>query len=204
MKDMNSTGSITGTEPVVDIFADGDVILVVGPQAVQLRVHSLFLQSVSKVFQVMFGQRWSEGRDLSKDHPKSVVLEEDNAEAMQTICCVIHHRSNMLPTEIPPEKVLEIGIVSGKYDLASALKYVIAQWLHPSGTHSILDSGYLAASAFLFDDAGRFQQLTLTLILDYATTYRTLLENKRVRDFLPWQAVCEQQNDWLCRYRGRD
>jgi hypothetical protein len=49
---------------IVKIAADGDVILVVGPEEVQLRVHSLFLKAASKPFSAMFGPDWREGHNM--------------------------------------------------------------------------------------------------------------------------------------------
>jgi hypothetical protein len=40
---------------IIKIAADGDVILVIGPEKVKLRVHSLFLKEASKPFSAMFG-----------------------------------------------------------------------------------------------------------------------------------------------------
>ena len=45
---------------VVKIAADGDVILVVEPEKVKLRVLSLFLKAASKPFSAMFGPDWKE------------------------------------------------------------------------------------------------------------------------------------------------
>jgi hypothetical protein len=58
----------------------GDVILVVGPEKVKLRVHSLFLKAASKPFSAMFGPDWKEGHNmLGRDGPVEVPLPEDNA-----------------------------------------------------------------------------------------------------------------------------
>jgi hypothetical protein len=45
---------------VTDIAADGDVILVVGPERRKLRVHSLILKNVSTAFNAMFGPHFKE------------------------------------------------------------------------------------------------------------------------------------------------
>jgi hypothetical protein len=54
------------SDPVADISPDGDVVLVVGPRNVRLRIHSQCLRCASKVFGAMFGPHWSEGQGLSK------------------------------------------------------------------------------------------------------------------------------------------
>ena len=49
---------------IVEIVANGDVILVVGPEKLKLRAHSLFLKEASRPFSAMFGPDWKEGRSL--------------------------------------------------------------------------------------------------------------------------------------------
>ena len=60
---------------LVDIAADGDVILVVGPEKIRLRVHSLNLKATSKPFSAMLGPIWKEGRDLLQDGSVELPLQ---------------------------------------------------------------------------------------------------------------------------------
>jgi hypothetical protein len=85
------------SDPVADISPDGDVVLVVGPWNVRLRIHSQCLRCASKVFGAVFGPHWSEGQGLSKESPREVPLVEDDADALRTICCVIHYRNDNVP-----------------------------------------------------------------------------------------------------------
>src|SRR5262249_24550771 len=85
---------------ITDISPDGDVVLVVGPQNVRLRIHSQCLQCASNVFGAMFGPHWSEGQGLSKESPREVPLVEDDADALRIICCVIHHRNDDVPQSL--------------------------------------------------------------------------------------------------------
>ena len=110
-------------DPVPDISPDGDVVLVVGPRNVRLRIQSQVLRCASKVFGAMFGPTWSEGQGLSKESPREVRLVEDDADALQIICRVIHHRNNDVPQSLTPKEVLQITIEADKYDLNIALKY---------------------------------------------------------------------------------
>ena len=83
---------------VVEIIADGDVILIVGPEKLKLRVHSLCLKAVSRPFSAMFGSDWKEGHSLfGRDGQVELPLPEDNAAALKIICAIIHHRNNMVP-----------------------------------------------------------------------------------------------------------
>ena len=178
---------------VETISPNGDVILVVGPQTVRLRVHSLFLRSASKVFNAMLGPNWSEGQRLSEECPPEVSLEEDNPESLRIICNVIHHQNDNVPDKPPPEQVLEIAIETDKYDLTVAMRYAAAQWLERSDTLSTIETGYLMASAFLFDDADRFATHTLELVLNHTGPYLQLLDDGRISQVLPWKTLCMYQ-----------
>ena len=71
-----------------EICLDGDVVLIVGADSIRLRVNSQSLISASKRFASMFGPHWLEGQSLSKHSPTdvTVLLPEDNADAMRAIC----------------------------------------------------------------------------------------------------------------------
>jgi hypothetical protein len=60
-RNMNTAESNCKLDPVPDISPDGDVVLVVGPRNVRLRIQSQCLRCASKVFGAMFGPTWSEG-----------------------------------------------------------------------------------------------------------------------------------------------
>lgn len=48
---------------VADIAVTGDVFLVVGPEQLKLRVHSLILKTTSKPFTAMLGPNWTKDHD---------------------------------------------------------------------------------------------------------------------------------------------
>ena len=178
--------------PLSDIAPDGDVVLVVGPQHVRLRVHSQCLRCASKTFGVMFGPDWSEGQGLSKNSPQEIPLVDDDADALRTICCIIHHRNDAVPPSqsLTPKEILQIAITSDKYDLGIALKYASAQWLKPRDCADMMDMGYLLAAAFLFDETELFAANTLALILQCKGSYLELMDDKVLNEFLPWKTIC--------------
>jgi hypothetical protein len=114
-------------DPVPDISPDGDVVLVVGSRNVRLRIQSQCLRCASKVFGAMFGPHWSEGQGFSKESPREVPLVEDDADALRTICCVLHHRNDDVPQSLTPKEVLQIAIEADKYGLNITLKYARVQ-----------------------------------------------------------------------------
>jgi len=187
---MNTAESNCKLDPVTDISPDGDVVPVVGPRNVRLRIQSQCLRCASKVFGAMFGPTWSEGQGLSKESPQEVRLVEDDADALRIICCVIHHRNNDVPQSPTPIEVLQIAIEADKYDLNIALKYAKAQWLKPRGRPERVDMGYLLAAAFLFGDMGMFVAHALGLILHYTGSYLEFFDDEITSQTVPWKTFC--------------
>lgn len=177
-----------------DIFPDGDVVLVVGPQNVRLRVYSQCLCCASKVFSAMLGPRWSEAQGLSKESPREVPLVEDDADALRTICCVIHHRNDDLPQSLTPREVLQITIEADKYDLNVALKFASVEWLKPRSDTDRVNMGYLLAAAFLYGDMDIFVAHSLVLILYYKGSYLEFLDDEITSQIVPWKTFCMQQS----------
>ena len=48
---------------IFDIVENGAIVLVVGPNNVKLRVHSLILKTASRMFSAMFEPTWNEGKN---------------------------------------------------------------------------------------------------------------------------------------------
>lgn len=181
------------SDSVTDISSDGDVVLVVGPQNRRLRVQSQCLRYASRVFRAMFGPHWSDGQDLCKESPKEILLVEDDADALRTICCVIHHRNDTVPQALAPSKVLQVAIEADKYDCDIALKYASAQWLQLRDDADMVDLGYLMAAAYLFGNMEAFAALTLALILHHEGSYLELLDKELISESIPWKTFCMQQ-----------
>ncbi len=174
----------------VTIAADGDVILVVGPEQVKLRVHSLFLKVASQPFSAMFRLDWKEGRNmLNQDRPVELLLPEDNAVALELICAVIHHQNNKVPQTLAAADVLGIAVTADKYDCVDALKFASGNWLRPSKTGGG-DLMLLAAAAYLFQNAQAFKEITRSLVLTHDGPYITLL-CEEVESAMTWRVFCK-------------
>lgn len=179
------------TSALTTIASDGDVIMVVGPDKHQMRVDSHCVRRASKVFDIMLGPNWSEGQELSRNSPPQVTLDEDDAEAMETIFYVLHHRNEEVPEKFSGESILEIAIASDKYDFAVALRFASAEWLRRTHGIGMIGQGYLATAAFLFDIADEFKRYTYFLMLSEQGSYLQLLKNDKISQFLPFKAICE-------------
>lgn len=175
---------------VDEVAADGDVVLIVGPNKKKLRVHSLFLKTASKVLEAKAGPRTSEGQDISKDDAQEVFLPEDDVGAMKTLCAVIHLRSHAASDAFTPSEVLKIAIAADKYDCIVALRDASGHWLKPVENASVEDLKILMAAAYLFDNAQAFKEITAALILNHTDSYLALAQGQ-VESLIPRKIFCE-------------
>lgn len=147
---------------------DGDVVLVVGPQHVRMRVHSnaLVLHPQSSVPCSLLNV-------VKRNPPREVQLEGDDAEVIRTICHILHRQNDQVPPILTPLQVLRMALASYKYHLTVALNYVIPHWLrNEEGGLSMIETGYLMIAAFLFDDAEMCKAYSLGLMTNYNSTTR--------------------------------
>jgi hypothetical protein len=186
--------NLTDNEPNknIEIAADGDVILVVGPNEVKLRVYSFFLKTASKPFLAIFKPHWKEGHDLllSRDVPIEVPLPEDDVMAMLFICSVIHHRNERVPRAPRANDVLRIAITANKYGCVDVLKFASKFWLQPRDKDTASDLMLLTTAAYLFHDAVAFRELTKVLVLTYSGPYLAL-SCKEIESAMTWKVFCK-------------
>jgi len=189
---MNTAKRNDKLDRAADISPDGDITLIVGVENLRLKVYSQCLRSASKIFGAMFGPDWSEGQRLSKNSPTEVPLLEDDADAMWTICCIVHHRNDLVPQHLTAKEVLQIAIEVDKYDLKIALKYASVGWLKPRVNAERMEMGHLLAAAFLFDNTDVFMAHTLVLILHYTGSYLDFLDDEFTSQIIPSRTFCMQ------------
>lgn len=105
--------------PIMNIADSGDVILVVGQEEAQkqFRVSSHMLRAASKAFNVMFGPLFQEGQQLDVNQPKSVPLPDDDADAMEILCRIIHLQNDSVTDDMDEDEVLAVAKLVDKYSL---------------------------------------------------------------------------------------
>jgi hypothetical protein len=160
----------------VDIAADGNVVLLVGPEERRLRVSASSLANVSKVFRTMFGPYFSEGQDLSdiSSGPKEVHMPDDNADVIEIICSMMHFRN--IPQEVGPDLMLDIAIVADKYDCGIVIQHASILCLDPKKSKTLVELARLMAASYLLDNSKAFSQITLAMVFGYGASYLALGE----------------------------
>ena len=89
-------------EPPNDIFAGGDVVIVVGPEEKRMRVSSTILKNASKYFAALLGPHFREGQDVGKNLSKEITMPEEGAQSLEVIFNVIHLRNEAVPKSLTP------------------------------------------------------------------------------------------------------
>lgn len=175
---------------VADLAVTGDVFLVVGPEQLKLRVHSLILKTTSKPFTAMLGPNWTKDHDQPNiDKPMEIPLPEDNAISIKYICAITHYQNQMVPETLAAQDVLEIAITADKYDVVDALALAIRPWLRACDK-SAAELMLLATAAYLFRSPQAFREITKALVLDYDGSYLPLL-TEQIEGIIDWRIICE-------------
>ncbi|KAL3305848.1 BTB/POZ domain-containing protein, partial [Colletotrichum asianum] len=193
MTQNNASTASDNASKITDVAADGDIIMIVGPDKRKFRVHSVMLKSASKVFKAMLGPNFAEGRRLRNNgHHGDITkieLPEDNDGGMSAIFHLLHHRVEKLPDPMPAAVFYQLGIAADKYDLVSTLKYTIIGAIYRAINDGrelkdmrMLDVWYLAITAACFDDAANFATLTHALVWYCDTHFVHLAEEAATDD----------------------
>lgn len=156
--------SIETSKLVID--PDGDVVLVL-EESTELQVSSKGLSLASSVFKAMFSPHFQEGQDLSGPRPKRISLPEDDAEAMTTLCYIIHHRSHSVSKMPQHSTLVEIGFLCDKYDCSEALESWSKTWLNPyqqDVTLGLAGMKHLLFPFYAFNDLDSFKQISIMTV----------------------------------------
>lgn len=174
---------------IVNIAADGDVILVVGPEKIRFCVYLLILKAALKLFSAMLGSNGKEGCDLHKNGFVDLLLPEDNVMVMECVCAIIHHQNKMLLDMMALYEILEVAITVDKYDFVDALKFVSECWLQ-SRNAIAKELMILTATVYVFKNAQAFKELTKALILNYGGSYLSL-STEKIESVMSWKVFCK-------------
>ncbi|KAI2481028.1 btb poz domain-containing protein [Pyrenophora tritici-repentis] len=183
-----------------DIATDGDVIFVVGPQKKKMRVCSVILSNASACFRTMFGPHFAEGKNLKSNDPKEIPMRDDDADALEILCNVIHLRNDAVPQSLSPTDVFGVAVAADKFGCAVALKYASTVWLNPKGVKEISDLCYLMIAAYILDNPQAFSDITLAMIFSHVGSYLSLADQIIDQlDYMPWKVfyLLEEQRNLI-------
>ncbi|KAK4893882.1 hypothetical protein LTR27_007908 [Elasticomyces elasticus] len=169
---------------LIDIAPYGDVVLVCtipGESGVyHLHVSSIFLSHGSTVFKAMFGPHFKEGHALtSGPGTVEIPLPEDNLDGMIMICQALHLQHHLLPSKVQPFQLLQVALLTDKYDCIDVLRFASEVWLKQAEAEAIpedLLEVLYAASYFI--QAALFGHLAQSVVLRSEGTISDLVESE--------------------------
>ncbi|KAF2209640.1 hypothetical protein CERZMDRAFT_100423 [Cercospora zeae-maydis SCOH1-5] len=155
---------------VQQLAPNGDVKLICSSAATEwsteIIVSSVVLSLASPVFKVMLGPHFKEGATLASGEKLELPLPDDDAQAMLTICQVIHMRAVSCS---PPtaKQLLNIALLADKYDCRLALSYAMGEWIQIARvTFSNQDRLDLFKVAYLMEYPKDFAEFGRLLVLN--------------------------------------
>ncbi|KAK5718575.1 hypothetical protein LTR15_008306 [Elasticomyces elasticus] len=165
------TGTV-GAVDIVDVDSAGDVILVCSAGSggeKRLRVSSAALGLGSPVFKAMLSVRFREGHELALNFRIDVPLPDDDGEAMNILCNVLHHRNKAVLDNWPQtDMMVKVAILSDKYDCIEAMMPTAKCWLPPpTKTGNLTSRRNLMTAAYYFHDNKAFATYGRWLIYDF-------------------------------------
>lgn len=168
------------TDTVIDIADPGDLILKLGQgnDVVRIKVNSHILRAASRPFKVMLGPQFAEGKGLSFEEPKEIPLTDDDPDAMQTICQILHLKNHAVTEHPTSHTILAIAQAVDKYLLHEALSFATAKWLVAENMKTVEDLKRLLAAAILLDHSRVVKRVTQVLVLDHTETQLVLTEGE--------------------------
>lgn len=133
----------------------------------KLLVSSVLLSHVSLVFAAMFDGRFAEGQNLSLTSPPVVSLPDDEADAMATVCKIIHARIEDFTVNTTPTTLSSIALAAHKYDCTVAIRAWSIIWVADVLTRpSAEDFEKTVTITYLLDMPSEFRSATQSLIRD--------------------------------------
>ncbi|TGO12265.1 hypothetical protein BTUL_0091g00090 [Botrytis tulipae] len=138
-------------------------------KTVTMLVSSKHLILASPVFDAMIGDaRFKEGAELLACGKVEIKLPDDDPDAFAIVANVIHHRNKMVPEEISFQSFVKVAIITEKYQISGAMRWVSKEWFDnlPYSIHNKLGNLYaLIFTSVVFGNACVFERHTRRAIL---------------------------------------
>ncbi|GJC83093.1 hypothetical protein ColLi_05931 [Colletotrichum liriopes] len=184
-------------KPRPPVAPQGELVLVVGPSEVEIRVYALILSNASPVFASMLGRAgFGEGvalQDATPSNPARIPLPDDDPAAMETICRVIHGKTLDAGSpgviDASPSEVLAVAMLADKYDCGPAMALAAEHWLKPETMEDMARWGYicpkrrdLLIAAYWFKHEKGFEAGSRRLLAEVSGSFRPLAEGRESLD----------------------
>ncbi|KAK5674440.1 hypothetical protein LTS10_012828 [Elasticomyces elasticus] len=167
----------------ITIAEEGDIVLVLedGKKRIKVQaavIFTLILSFKSKVFKKMLGPHFLEGQtQRSPEQPQDIQLSDDNANAMELMCKLLH-LGRPVGIKCTPRDLSRMASLADKYDCVDAVSLIsealLKRWAAPDISCTKSSGQGLArfaavALALRLDDL--FVQTTRCMVLDMSISF---------------------------------
>ncbi|KAJ0316627.1 hypothetical protein Brms1b_005345 [Colletotrichum noveboracense] len=194
--------------PRPEIAPNGEVILLIGPDSHPIRVHALILADASPVFKCLLKPTSSTYTEpaavlfATPDSPAHVTLPEDDPQAIETICRVLHSRIDDDVCDLSDDEVLRVAVAADKYDCTAAMGLAVRHWLRADKLEAIKNAvrdgcigfrrGDMLLAAYWFKCEPVFEELTRLLVTSSVGGFEGLVDGRDgPEEVLAWRLGCE-------------
>ena len=168
--------------PLVEIDRDGDVTLKLrkgskglDDEGMSILVSSKVLTLASRVFSAMLGPHFLEGQRSASGTLAPIPLPDDDADAMTTLCHILHFNDCALPDKPELELFKNLALLCDKYDCVTPLKFVAEHWLLLwEDTTLPMEMQTLLFISYTFDRPKRFSIMSMRIIREFSGSLRHL------------------------------
>jgi hypothetical protein len=132
---------VPGKTDVVD--PRGDLFLVLGnvKNNISFQVCSRTLARSSPVWDTLLYGPYLEGQAQQKDDTWEVDLPEDDPLALRIILHAVHYRLDAMPSTVPFDILVQLVVVSDKYDMVASLKPFWRAWYRQTDQSQLFHEG---------------------------------------------------------------
>lgn len=179
-------------DDVIECATRGDAILVVGTGLLvrKIKIDTYILKAVSKTFKAMFGHQWSDDQNLSYSTPKEISFPDDDSEAMELVCRILHHRYYPDLRSVDAIQLLNLARLADKYFLQEAMAFTGDSLIRKITTNDPQTLMYLLGVAFVFRNTELKETLFKKLVIGHAQDYSRLMSSDTPRELLDLKGSC--------------
>ena len=157
----------------MDLIAErGDVLLKIGEDeqhSSSLLISSVALSMISPVFAAMFRSTPAAGKTTSADAPHTILLQDDNAAAVRTLCRIAHFKTAQLPVEMPVHAFADYAMACEKYQCTTAVQAWSRVWvMHMLRSSPKWNFEKVIFATYVLDMPEEFYEATLIITRDRA------------------------------------
>ncbi|RYP26565.1 hypothetical protein DL768_011705 [Monosporascus sp. mg162] len=175
----------------VRLHPEADAILAVHDDAIphvrkEFFVSSAVLIAASNYFRALLRSDFREGLETRRGDCPTILMGEDDPEAMETILSLLHYRNVESYDRLDPKALAAVALQSDKYDCTRALRPWLSHWFRSvSETSNADELRFLLVAAYFFHASEHFIEISARVIRQAKADLESVWANHDMITLLP-------------------